>query len=61
MPDARLDDGSRLFDRMRGPQATAVVMRNGTRILVRPDGYIASIGGAEIEEYAGEATRLVYA
>ena len=61
MPDARLDDGSRLFDRMRGPQATAVVMRNGTRILVRPDGYIASIGGAEVEEYAGEATRLVYA
>jgi len=59
MPDARLDAGGRLFDRLRGTHATEVVMSGGVRILVRPDGYIASIGEAHCAEYAGEATREV--
>ena len=59
MPDARLEDGSRLFDRMRGPHATVVETPGGARILVRPDGYIASIGTAEVAEYTGVPTRVV--
>jgi len=46
MPDVRLADGTRLFEQMRGTHATEFVMREGTRILIRPDGYIASIGMA---------------
>ena len=59
MPDARLDDGSRLFDHLRGPHATAVAMEDGTTILVRPDGYIASIGSGKTTEYAGQAVKVV--
>jgi 2-polyprenyl-6-methoxyphenol hydroxylase-like FAD-dependent oxidoreductase len=59
MPDARLEDGSRLFDRMRGPHATVVVTPDGAKFLVRPDGYIASIGSEEVAEYAGEKTRII--
>ena len=59
MPDMRLDDGTRLFDRMRGPHATEIDVPDGTRILVRPDGYVAHIGvqrpalfqGVPIKEY----------
>ena len=61
MPDARLDDGSRLFDHLRGPHATAVAMEDGTTILVRPDGYIASIGSGKTTEYAGQAVKVVRA
>jgi len=59
MPDARLDDGSRLFDHLRGTHATELVTTNGPRILIRPDGYIAHIGSAHFGEYAGEPTRQV--
>jgi hypothetical protein len=58
MPDVRLEDGSRLFEKMRGTPATELETPVG-RILIRPDGYIASIGGAESREYAGEAVRRV--
>ena len=59
MPDARLDDGSRLFDHLRGPQSTELVTSEGPRILIRPDGYIAHIGTTEFSEYAGGPTRQV--
>ena len=59
MPDGRLDDGSRLFDHLRGHHATEFVTPDGSRILVRPDGYIAHIGGTHFAEYAGEPTRQV--
>ncbi len=60
MPDARLDDGSRLFDHLRGPHATELVTPDGARILIRPDGYIAHVGSTHFGEYAGEPTRLVH-
>jgi 2-polyprenyl-6-methoxyphenol hydroxylase-like FAD-dependent oxidoreductase len=56
MPDARLADGSRLFDQLRGPHATELVTPEEPRILIRPDGYIAHIGAAHCAEYAGEPT-----
>ena len=59
MPDARLDDGSRLFDHLRGSHATELVTPEGPRILIRPDGYIAHIGSTHFAEYAGELTRQV--
>jgi 2-polyprenyl-6-methoxyphenol hydroxylase-like FAD-dependent oxidoreductase len=58
MPDVRLEDGSRLFERMRGTHATELETPDG-RILIRPDGYIASIGEAGSSEYGGEAVRRV--
>lgn len=54
VPDARLDDGSRLFDRLRGTHATELVMPGELRVLVRPDGYVAHIGSPHFMEYAGE-------
>jgi 2-polyprenyl-6-methoxyphenol hydroxylase-like FAD-dependent oxidoreductase len=59
MPDVRLPDGGRLFEHMRGTQATEFVLRGGPRILIRPDGYIASIGEPPVASYAGEPTRSV--
>ena len=59
MPDGRLDDGSRLFDHLRGSHATELVTPEGPRILIRPDRYIAHIGSAHFAEYAGELTRHV--
>jgi 2-polyprenyl-6-methoxyphenol hydroxylase-like FAD-dependent oxidoreductase len=59
MPDARLDDGSRLFDHLRGRYATELVTPGGPRILIRPDGYIAHIGSTHFAEYAGEPTRQI--
>ena len=38
MPDARLGDGSRLFEQMRGTHGTEFVMRDRTRILIRLTG-----------------------
>jgi hypothetical protein len=61
MPDARLDDGGRLFDHLRGPWATELVTSDGPRILIRPDGYIAYIGSRRFPEYAGEPTRQIRA
>jgi 2-polyprenyl-6-methoxyphenol hydroxylase-like FAD-dependent oxidoreductase len=52
MPDRRIGD-TRLFERMRGPQATELQLIDGRRILIRPDGYIASISHNESTEYAG--------
>jgi 2-polyprenyl-6-methoxyphenol hydroxylase-like FAD-dependent oxidoreductase len=60
MPDARLDDGTRLFDNLRGTHATELVTTNGPRILIRPDGYIAHIGATHFAEYAGEPTRQIF-
>jgi 2-polyprenyl-6-methoxyphenol hydroxylase-like FAD-dependent oxidoreductase len=59
MPDARLDDGGRLFDHLRGRHASEFVTPEGTRILIRPDGYIAHIGSTHFPEYAGEPTHQV--
>jgi 2-polyprenyl-6-methoxyphenol hydroxylase-like FAD-dependent oxidoreductase len=59
MPDGRLTDGSRLFDHLRGGHATEIVTPEGTRILIRPDGYIAHIGTTQFAEYAGEPTRQI--
>ena len=59
MPDAQLDDGSRLFDHLRGPHTTELITAGGHRILIRPDGYIAYIGSTHFAEYAGDATRQV--
>ena len=54
MPDVGLANGTRLFEQMRGTHATELVMRDRTRILIRPDGYIASIGATPATSYAGE-------
>jgi len=59
MPNLQLANGNKLFDEMRGTHATEVLTKTGARILVRPDGYIASIGTEPTEEYAGEPTRTV--
>ena len=59
MPNLRLADGANLFDQMRGIHATEVVTQQDVRILVRPDGYISSIGTRPTEKYAGEFTRRV--
>jgi 2-polyprenyl-6-methoxyphenol hydroxylase-like FAD-dependent oxidoreductase len=61
MPDARLPDGSRLFDHLRGPHATELALPDGHRILIRPDGYIAHIGATQFAEYAGAPTRQISA
>ena len=59
MPNLQLANGNKLFDEMRGTHATEILTRTGARVLVRPDGYIASIGTQPTEEYAGERTRTV--
>jgi 2-polyprenyl-6-methoxyphenol hydroxylase-like FAD-dependent oxidoreductase len=59
MPDLRLEDGSRLFDHLRGHHATEFVTTEGPRILIRPDGYIAHIGTTHFSEYAGAPTRSI--
>jgi 2-polyprenyl-6-methoxyphenol hydroxylase-like FAD-dependent oxidoreductase len=59
IPDTLLADGSRLFDHMRGPHATDFATIEGSRILIRPDGYIAHIGQKQFREYAGEPTEMV--
>jgi hypothetical protein len=58
MPDVRLAGGTRLFEHMRGTHATEFVTREGSRILIRPDGYIASIGTQRVTSYAGEPTHV---
>jgi 2-polyprenyl-6-methoxyphenol hydroxylase-like FAD-dependent oxidoreductase len=59
MPDRKLADGSRLFEHSQGGHATEVTMRDGVRILIRPDGYIASIGAEPTPVYMGEPTHSV--
>ena len=59
MPDFRLQDGSRLFDHLRGHHATEFVTTEGPRLLIRPDGYIAHIGTTHFSEYAGAPTRTI--
>ena len=59
MPDIQLADGSRLFEQMRGPNATEIATTGGLWILIRPDGYIAHIGERRFGEYAGEPTQAI--
>jgi hypothetical protein len=59
MPDLWLEDGSRLFDHLRGHHATEFVTTEGPRLLIRPDGYIAHIGTTNFSEYAGAPTRSI--
>jgi 2-polyprenyl-6-methoxyphenol hydroxylase-like FAD-dependent oxidoreductase len=59
MPDVRLEDGSRLFEQMRGPEAAEVATTAGAWILIRPDGYIARIGRKRCAEYGGAPARLI--
>ena len=61
MFNARLKDGSQLFDHLRGSHATVVVTPGGAKILVRPDGYVATIGAAQVSEYAGQQTKVISA
>uniref|UniRef100_UPI0015D800A8 FAD-dependent monooxygenase n=1 Tax=Nevskia soli TaxID=418856 RepID=UPI0015D800A8 len=56
MPDARLKEGARLFDHLRGGHASEYVTPEGHWILIRPDGYIAHIGSKRFGEYAGQPT-----
>ena len=56
MPDLRVEDGSRLFDHLRGHHATEFVTTEGPKLLIRPDGYIAHIGTTHFAEYAGAPT-----
>jgi FAD binding domain len=60
MPDMRLDDGGRLFDRLRGPNATEVITPEGLGVLIRPDGYVAQIGVQHVELYAGQPVSVVH-
>ena len=53
MPDGRLKNGQRIFEALRHPAATQITRDDGLKVLVRPDGYIASIGRTDIDEYAG--------
>ena len=53
MPDQRLADGRRLLEVMRHGGATQVARPDGTQILVRPDGYIATISDRRVESYHG--------
>ena len=60
MPDMRLADGTRLFEHSHGGHPTEVTTREGVRILIRPDGYIASIGAQPTPVYMGERARTVH-
>jgi 2-polyprenyl-6-methoxyphenol hydroxylase-like FAD-dependent oxidoreductase len=53
--DARLPGGGRLYDLLRQPVASQLSFNDGTRILVRPDGYIARITNTATEFFAGAA------
>lgn len=57
--DRMLPDGSRLFDHLRHTGATQLIRRDGQKMLVRPDGYVASIGTESVKNYAGEEVRKV--
>ena len=60
MPDMKVADGTRLFEHLQGSHATEVTTREGVRILIRPDGYIASIGAESTPVYMGECVRTVH-
>ncbi|APR87675.1 putative monooxygenase [Minicystis rosea] len=57
--DARLPGGRRLYDFLRGTGATQLTRSDGFKVLVRPDGYVASIGRDAIDMYAGEPVQQV--
>ena len=59
MPDGRSKSGQRIFDALRHPGATQLTRADGLKVLVRPDGYIASIGADDVDEYAGLSVRTV--
>jgi 2-polyprenyl-6-methoxyphenol hydroxylase-like FAD-dependent oxidoreductase len=60
MPDMKLADGTRLFQHSQGGHATELTTQEGVRILIRPDGYIASIGAEPTPLYMGEPTHRVH-
>jgi 2-polyprenyl-6-methoxyphenol hydroxylase-like FAD-dependent oxidoreductase len=60
MPDRRLADGTRLFQHSQGGHATELTIRDRVRILIRPDGYIASIGAEPTPVYMGQPTHSVH-
>jgi 2-polyprenyl-6-methoxyphenol hydroxylase-like FAD-dependent oxidoreductase len=53
MVNRLLPDGSRVFDALRHGGASQFASRSGQFILVRPDGYVASITQTKLETYAG--------
>lgn len=53
IPDRRLADGRRLYEVMRHGGATQVISGKGDNILIRPDAYIAEVGGPEVGSYYG--------
>jgi 2-polyprenyl-6-methoxyphenol hydroxylase-like FAD-dependent oxidoreductase len=55
VPDALLPGGGRLYDCLRQPVASQLNYSDGTRILVRPDGFIARISKAPMGTFAGVA------
>jgi 2-polyprenyl-6-methoxyphenol hydroxylase-like FAD-dependent oxidoreductase len=61
VPDRELRCGRRLYDFLRNPCATQLLYADGTRVLVRPDGYVAEIGKRAITDYAGRAVQQVEA
>jgi len=60
MPNMRLRDGTKLFQHLRGPHATEVITPLHTHILVRPDGYIASIGSDRTIHWFGQTIHTVH-
>jgi hypothetical protein len=60
MPDMRLASGSRLFEHLQGTHATEVATQEGERILIRPDGYIASITKEPTRDYLDEPVHTVH-
>ncbi len=60
MPDRRLADGSRLFERLQSCHATMLVADRQPHILIRPDGYIGHIGSEKLLEYAGRSVHTVH-
>jgi 2-polyprenyl-6-methoxyphenol hydroxylase-like FAD-dependent oxidoreductase len=53
MVNRLLPDGSCVFDALRHNGASQFVSRTGQFVLVRPDGYVASITRIKLESYAG--------
>jgi 2-polyprenyl-6-methoxyphenol hydroxylase-like FAD-dependent oxidoreductase len=61
MPDRRFADGSRLFEHLRGCHVTQLISEGEPGILIRPDGYVASIGPDELGQLAGHSVHTVRA
>lgn len=59
MPDKILPDGRRVFDVFRSGGPVQFVCRDGTHILVRPDGYVGSITQTATRDYARNAVEQI--